>query len=164
MSDLFVVMGVSGSGKTTVARALANALNLKFIEGDDFHPKENVLKMQSGKPLDDGDRYTWLIALNKELLLHKHTGAVLSCSALKDAYRRILSKDLEKIVHWVFLKGEYQLILNRMKARKDHFMPSELLKSQFDILEIPKKAIEVDIKNPPNTIISKILQEIKKGT
>lgn len=163
-SRLIIVMGVAGTGKTTIAKELARELNLPFLEGDEFHPEANVLKMKSGEPLTDEDRYGWLHTLNGELISRQHTGVVLSCSALKEAYRDILSFNSTEPLLWVYLKGDYELVLKRMKSRSGHFMPPALLQSQFAILEEPKEAITVDIGKSPQEIVTQLLAEIKKGT
>lgn len=159
---VYIVMGVSGSGKSTIAQLLADELDIPFIEGDEYHPPENVRKMQSGTPLEDQDRYSWLVALNAELKKHRAHGAVLSCSALKKSYRQILTDNLGCQVSWIYLKGEYDLIKDRMNNRKGHFMPAGLLESQFNTLEPPEKAIEVDIGLRPKEILSLILIALKK--
>ena len=160
-AHLVVVMGVSGSGKSTVGTLLAGALELEFYDADDFHPEENVKKLRSGKPLNDEDRAGWLERLNELLLSSRQTGTVLACSALKETYRDVLANGIgkENIV-WVYLRGSYDQILQRMEARS-HFMPSTLLRSQFDTLEIPDYAIEVSIEASPQDIISEILSVLK---
>ena len=159
---LIVVMGVSGSGKSTVGRLLASALEVEFFDADDFHPEENVKKLRSGKPLNDADRAGWLERLNEVLLTYRQEGAVLGCSALKEVYRDILAKGIGKEhIVWVYLKGSFDQILQRMKARDAHFMPSSLLQSQFDTLEIPDYAIEVSIEASPEDMVAEILAVIK---
>ena len=159
---LIVVMGVSGSGKSTIGKELASKLDLEFLDADDFHPEENVQKMASGKPLDDTDRAGWLERLNGVLLEYRPTGVVLACSALKEAYREILSRNIGKeSIIWVLLSGSYEQIHNRMKARNAHFMPSTLLRSQFETLEVPDYALEVSIVHSPQVIVAEILSGIK---
>ncbi len=159
---LIIVMGVSGSGKSTVGNLLAGTLNSEFFDADDFHPQENVKKLASGKPLNDADRAGWLERLNEVLLSSRQTGAVMACSALKERYRDILARGIGKEnVVWVYLKGSYDQILERMKARDSHFMPSSLLRSQFDTLEIPDYAIAVNIGESPDDIVAEILSGIK---
>ena len=147
-------MGVSGSGKSTIGKLLSQELNLPFFDGDDFHPKENIEKMSSGQPLNDKDRQTWLEVLNslaiKEL---KKSNCIIVCSALKQKYREILSQNIETQTKWIYLSGSFDLISKRLNNRKNHFMPSDLLKSQFDILEEPKGALQVDISLSTNEII-----------
>ena len=137
-------MGVSGAGKSSVGQALSKSLNLPFYDGDDYHPQANIDKMRQGIPLEDSDRWAWLENLNllaKGAL--KKEGAVMVCSALKEVYRQQLSKDFKATCQWIYLKGSYELILERIQARAGHFMPPELLQSQFNTLEAPKNAIEI---------------------
>ena len=147
-------MGVSGAGKSSVGQALSKSLKLPFYDGDDYHPQANIDKMRQGIPLEDSDRWGWLKNLNqlaKEAL--KKEGAVMVCSALKEVYRQELSKDLSTACEWIYLKGSYELILERIQARAGHFMPPELLQSQFNTLEAPKNAIEIDVSAPLSEII-----------
>jgi len=160
-NKVIFIMGVSGVGKSTICKLLAKELDMPFFDGDDFHPKENLDKMSSGKPLNDDDRNGWLITLNelaKEQL--KNDSCVIVCSALKQNYRELLSQGIEKQTKWVHLSGTFETIYNRMNARKDHFMSSDMLKSQFDTLEIPEDAITVDIELKPSEIVSKIKDEL----
>lgn len=154
-------MGVSGCGKSTIGLAVAEKLGLPFLEADDFHPQANVEKMRSGIPLDDADRGPWLVALN-EAMAASENGAVLACSALKNNYRDILKKGLLGRFQVVLLDGHFDLILKRMTARKGHFMPINLLKSQFDILEIPEDGQIISIEKPTQFIINLIVETIKK--
>lgn len=150
-------MGVSGSGKSTIGKLLSQEFNIPFYDGDDFHPKENIEKMSSGRPLNDKDRQGWLEALNdlalKEL---KKSNCIIVCSALKQKYREILIQNIETQSEWIYLSGSFDLISKRLNSRENHFMPSDLLKSQFDILEEPRDALRVDISLSPNEIIKTI--------
>jgi gluconokinase len=137
-----VVMGVSGSGKTTIGQALARELEWRFIDADDYHPPANVAKMAAGEPLDDEDRWPWLDRLNSVLKQQKE--AVLACSALKERYRSRLAEGIERMV-WVYLKGDFDLIRSRLEQRRHRYMPSSLLESQFAALEPPRQAITVDV-------------------
>lgn len=137
-----VVMGVSGSGKTTVGRLLAARLGCAFLDGDDFHPPANVAKMKAGIPLDDEDRRPWLQGLNRELAAHPD--AVLACSALKQSYRDILARGLPRCT-FVFLNGSIELIRSRLDERRHSYMPALLLESQFAALEPPQDCIEVNV-------------------
>ncbi len=144
-----VVMGVSGSGKTTLARGLAKALGWEFVEGDSLHPPPNVAKMSAGTPLTDADRWPWLHAIAAVIDGWRARGqsGIVTCSALKRAYRDILIGPRED-VRLVYLNGSHELIAARMQARRGHFMPPALLKSQFDTLEPPgadEHPITVDI-------------------
>jgi carbohydrate kinase (thermoresistant glucokinase family) len=158
---ILVVTGVSGAGKTTIGKLLATRLNWPFYEGDDFHPEENIKKMQSGHQLNDEDRLPWLQSLRKviEKLIADKQSAVLSCSALKKSYRKILREGLSE-VRFVYLKASYEQIYPRIAARKGHFMPAELLKSQFETLEPPNDAILVDATQPPDVITANIMENL----
>ena len=161
-TGIFIVMGVSGCGKSTVGKQLAKELKVPFFDGDDYHSKSNVDKMSKGNPLTDRDRTGWLRSLNK---LAKETltkGAVIGCSALKQRYRDLLSHAIENETIFVYLEGTYEEIYHRMQKRSDHFMPAELLKSQFEALEPPQESIRVSIAQTPNQIVSAILKTIKK--
>ncbi len=157
-------MGVSGSGKSTIGRMLAEALDLPFFDGDDYHPAENVAKMQAGIPLQDEDRYAWLMRLHLLAIdLLKQNGGVIACSALKESYRKLLIDGVAKDVKWILLEGEYDLIKERMEARTGHYMSADLLNSQFAILEIPSYAIRISIDNSPETITEHIMNSLTKS-
>lgn len=160
-SPLFLVMGVSGCGKSTVAKVLSEALKIPFIEADDFHPEANIFKMKNGQPLDDNDREPWLQNLAKELFQNEKSGAVLACSALKEKYRHTLNSLISNPLQVVFLEGSFELIKNRMEQRAGHFMPAHLLQSQLDTLEKPKDAWIFNIQDDPKTIHLQILEKIK---
>jgi len=155
---ILLVMGVSGSGKNTVGEPLAQRLGWKFIDGDDYHPPENVKKMAAGIALQDEDRWPWLDRLNA--ILRQEKDAVVACSALKEAYRRRLLAGLfpYTIVH---LRGSFELIRSRVEARKHRYMPASLLQSQFDTLEPPADAIEVDVSRNVEANISTIVEQIE---
>ncbi|MBJ7880606.1 NADP-dependent phosphogluconate dehydrogenase [Gelidibacter salicanalis] len=157
MKKVIFIIGVSGVGKSTIGQLLAKELNIPFFDGDDYHPKENIAKMSNGQPLNDADRAGWLAILNqlaKDQI--KNNSCVIVCSALKQSYRDLLNSGLEKNYKWVYLSGSFKQIIKRMKARDNHFMPAKLLQSQFDILEKPKNAIEVDIRLTPKEIVKKV--------
>lgn len=158
---IVVLMGVSGSGKTTVGQVLAQRLGWPFFDADDYHPPGNVDKMRSGVPLTDADRWPWLDALNALLREQQAHGgdAILACSALKQAYRERLARDLPG-VRWVHLYGGFALIEARLRARKDHYMPANLLKSQFDTLEPPADALTVDVTEAPDVLAQRIAREV----
>lgn len=159
--SIIYIMGVSGSGKTTIGKKLAEKINLPFFDGDDFHPQANREKMKAGHPLNDEDRAGWLVIMNKLAIEQmKKDGAVIACSGLKEKYRAFLSGGIPGPVFWVFLKGSYDLIKKRMEERKGHFMPASMLSSQFETLEIPRKSITIDISNTPDEIVEKIISEI----
>ena len=154
-------MGVSGVGKSTIGNLLADELKVPFFDGDDYHPEANIEKMSSGIPLNDDDRHGWLVKLNelaKEQL--KNNSCVIVCSALKEKYRKLLSDGIAKQTNWVHLTGSFETIYNRMNARKDHFMPSDLLRSQFETLEAPLNAIVCNVELSPEEIIKKIKEEL----
>lgn len=161
---IYVVMGVSGAGKTLIGKRLADALDLSFYDGDDFHPAENVQKMKSGTPLNDEDRWPWLkmIAQNMDLWQKRDGGAVLACSALKKSYRRYLSSHADSSLIFIYLKGSKETIASRLKKRDGHYMPADLLTSQFEALEEPDDAaVSVSVEQPPNEIIGEIKQKIQ---
>lgn len=159
---IYVVMGVSGSGKSTIAPLLASRLDLPFFDGDAYHPPANVSKMAAQIPLTDRDRHAWLLTLNELTREHSDTGAVLVCSALKAVYRKKLARGLGKKVVWIYLKGPYDLILSRLRERKGHFMPVSLLESQFETLEEPEDALTVSIAGTPEEITSEILRQLRE--
>jgi len=144
---ILVLMGVSGSGKTTVGRELAQSLGWRFLDGDDFHPQANVDKMAVGIALDDDDRWPWLDRLADEMrgILARGDSAVLACSALKQAYRDRLARAGD--VRFVYLHGDRATIASRLAGRKHRYMPADLLDSQFATLEPPDDAVEVDIRD-----------------
>ncbi len=154
---IIYIMGVSGSGKTTVGLELSEATGIPFFDADDYHSTANKEKMKAGHPLDDTDRQGWLEALNNLARQEaKKAGAIIACSALKEKYRTILSNGIEEQVYWVVLDGAFEIIQERLKSRKEHFMPASLLQSQFDILEIPAGAMLADINHPPAKIAAEI--------
>lgn len=152
---IIIIMGVSGSGKTTIGSLLAKELNWKFYDADDFHSESNKEKMSKGIALTDEDRASWLSAL-QNLIRNKKDSFTLACSALKGTYRDILKVNDE--VKFVYLKGSFEEIEARLNQRKNHYMPTTLLKSQFDALEEPKDALIIDISNTPQEIIQIIRQ------
>ena len=159
-----ILMGVSGAGKTFIGERLAAALNWSFYEGDDYHPQRNVEKMSQGAALTDADRAPWLDALHALIggLLTQDEAAVLSCSALKRAYRDQLIRGRDD-VRIVYLRGAYDLIRQRLEAREAHFMKVDLLASQFEALEEPKASenvYTVDISQKPKTIVEAIKREL----
>ena len=158
---VLIFMGVSGTGKTTVAKLFAKMTGAIFYEGDDFHPPENVAKMSRGIPLTDPDRKKWLQALRKLIIraLVKKEFTVLTCSALKAKYRDQLAAD-DTRVKFVHLTGPQTLIEERLKNRRGHFMPPALLASQFAILEPPTDALVFSCTLPPNKIVALLIQAL----
>jgi carbohydrate kinase (thermoresistant glucokinase family) len=159
-----VVMGVSGAGKSTVGRVIAARLDCPFRDADSFHPPENIAKMASGAPLTDEDRWPWLRAIAAWIAGHRAAGTtgVVTCSALKRAYRDIVTDNQRADVRLIYLKGGFDLIAARLAARKGHFMPPALLRSQFDALEEPaadEHAITVPIDATPEEIAARVIAQ-----
>jgi 6-phosphogluconate dehydrogenase len=152
----YIIMGVSGSGKTTVGKLLAEKLDLPFYDADAFHPQANIDKMSQGTPLDDNDRRPWLETL-QQVISNWEEGGVLACSALKESYRELLSTNNQ--IEWIYLKGDFETIRNRMEKR-DHFMKPDLLQSQFDDLEPPSYGVHISMNQDLEEIISQILQSL----
>jgi gluconokinase len=157
---IIVVMGVAGSGKSTVGALLAQKLGFEFLDADEHHPPENVEKMAAGIALDDQDRWPWLQRLNAEL--HRREDVVLACSALKESYRARLGDGLRCC--FVHLRGSPELIGARLAARQHRYMPASLLASQFAALEPPAHAIDVDVAQPAAECVSAILAQLPMCT
>jgi len=159
-----IVMGVSGSGKTTVGKLLAQSLNWDFSDADDFHPSANIEKMSRGIPLEDADRLPWLLqlqaAIDRWLLENKNV--VLACSALKASYREMLCRDLQRM-KIVYLKGSFHLLATRLKTRENHYMKADLLLSQLETLEEPEDAIIIDASQPLELIVNQIKNHLMCG-
>ena len=161
MNYFIIFMGVSGCGKTTIGKMTANALGVPYYEGDDYHPQDNVEKMSQGIPLNDDNRAGWLQRL-ADLLQQKlaeSESGILSCSALKQKYRDQLRMDPEK-VHFIYLKGSYELIKERMEKRRNHYMPADLLRSQFETLEEPDDIFTIEIEQSPEEILAQVMSYI----
>ena len=157
----FLIMGVAGSGKTTIAQKLSIKINASLIEGDDYHSKNNIAKMSNGIALNDEDRYDWLIKIKGEILKRqKSQNLIVTCSALKEKYRSILEV---KNYNLVYLKISKETARKRIKSRKDHFMPDSLVESQFSILEEPNNSITLNETLKPDEIINKLMLIIKKN-
>ena len=155
-----LLMGVSGSGKTTIGLKLAAELGWSFRDADDFHPAANVAKMSAGLPLNDADRAPWLAAIRAyiEATLARGENTVVTCSALKESYRSAAIPDPRR-VKLIHLAGDFSLILDRM-SRREHFMKPEMLKSQFETLEPPTTAVTIDIAKSPEQIVTEIRNQI----
>lgn len=159
---IVALIGVSGSGKSAVGRALAERLGCPFVDADDYHPEANVEKMASGEPLTDDDRRPWLAALSQTIdeLCTKNIQIVLACSALKHDYQETLQTS-DNCVQFVLLHGAFDLIQSRMKLRRGHFMPASLLQSQFETLEIPEDAEQIDIAPSIPEIVDEIIDRLQ---
>jgi carbohydrate kinase (thermoresistant glucokinase family) len=150
-----IIMGVAGVGKTTIGKLLATKNAIPFFDGDDFHSAENIAKMALGQPLNDEDRKNWLQDLNDLIVKHATMQpCIVACSALKENYRKTLSNGVEENTVFVLLHGNYELILQRLQLRKNHFIPSSLLQSQFDILDMPFDALQISIEKSPEEIVT----------
>jgi len=160
-NKVIIIIGVSGSGKTTIGRLLSGELGWKYYEGDNFHPPANIEKLKNGVPLDDADRKPWLESL-RDLIrncLEQGDSAVVACSALKQRYRDFLLVDERVIL--IYLKGDYELIRERLSKRRGHFLNPNLLDSQFAALEEPKTAMQVDVSVSPAEIVKSIRSALR---
>jgi gluconokinase len=157
---IVIVMGVAGSGKTTVGTMLAEAMKCAFLEGDSLHSPANIDKMRHGIPLTDGDRAPWLAAIHARLVdvFERGQDLVVACSALEQQYRKVLAENVS--ISWVYLKGSAELIRSRLTHRRHHFMKADMLASQFAALDEPSDALVVDVSAPPAAIVEQILAEL----
>jgi len=160
---ILLVMGVTGSGKTTVGMLLAQRLDWLFLDADDFHPAANIEKMKHGVPLSDADREPWLAAIHAELLkcAAKNKDAVLACSALKQSYRQRLAAGVELRI--CYLKGTYREIAARLQSRTGHFAGEGILAGQFADLEEPRDALVLRASETPEEIVAGVLRKLKLG-
>jgi carbohydrate kinase (thermoresistant glucokinase family) len=164
-TGLYVIMGVAGSGKTTIGARLARALDVGFVEGDALHPAENVRRMAQGIPLTDADRRPWLLSIAARIREARQAGRglVVACSALRRSYRDLLRAEGAPDLQFVFLRGTRDLIARRMSTRTGHFMPASLLESQFATLEEPspdEAAWVCDGDAPPDAIVADLIRRI----
>ena len=159
---MVVLMGVSGVGKTTVGEILAQRTGWRLYDADEFHSAQNIEKMRNGIALQDADRWPWLESMNAMLLEKQaaNQSILLACSALKQKYRDRLADGCRNL-HWVYLKGEFDLIRGRLEARKNHYMKAGLLESQFAALEEPRDAVVVSVIETPDAIADRILRDLK---
>ena len=156
---IVVLMGPTGSGKTTVGQLLAAKLSWEFVDADDFHPRANIDKMSHGIPLTDEDRIPWLRSIHEKMLQWQSQGrnVVLACSALKRSYRELLGVSSgAKDIKLVYLKGTYELLLERMHSRQGHYMKEQMLASQLADLEEPTNATIIDISESPEQMLAEI--------
>lgn len=162
-NTIFYLMGVSGSGKTTIGVKLSKKLDIPFYDSDQFHPDANIEKMSAGIPLNDEDRQPWLRAIHDFVIQElPHGSLIIATSALKESYRDLLDGDLPADqVQWIFLYGSYDLLYDRISDRQGHFMPESLLKSQFETLEIPhRNVIAVEVDKNPEEIVDEIVRKL----
>jgi gluconokinase len=164
MSALVVVMGVTGAGKSTVGTKLAERMGVPFRDADAFHPPSNIAKMSAGQPLTDDDRWPWLDAIGAHLAAHRATGCVVTCSALKRAYRDRL-RTAAPGLRFVHLHGDVALVAARQAARQGHFMPASLVPSQFATLETPtpdEGVITLDVAATPDALVAEAIAALRE--
>lgn len=162
MKQLIVIMGVCGSGKSTIAQTLSQTLEAVFLEGDEFHPAENIEKMTNGKPLTNIDRKAWVDAMGDAIKASDAPVIILSCSALNPFVRDRLSAKCARPIEWVYLKVSRNELVRRMRARENHFMKEVMIDSQLDAMDPPSNAIMIDGDLDPKNILSNILQYFKR--
>ena len=157
---ILVMMGVSGCGKTTVGKLVAEEMNWEFVEGDEYHSPENIAKMSSGQPLSDDDRFDWMNALNAKIseILTAGESGVVACSALKEKHRKDLAKNWEDQVLYIHIQGTFDEIHERMEAREGHYMKAGMLRSQFEALEPPEDVPVYDATMTPEQIKAEVVQ------
>lgn len=160
-ATILVLMGVAGSGKTTIGQSLSRKLRWPFFDSDDFHPPENIAKMSRGIPLADEDRWPWLENLRKRMREEIAAGrsAIFACSALKKSYRDFLTGESERVI-MVYLKGDPSLLRRRLATRTGHFMKEEMLASQLATLEEPENCLTIDVSAPAEAVTAEILRKI----
>jgi gluconokinase len=161
---IVILMGVSGVGKTTIGELLSGKLGWPLFDADEFHSPASIEKMRNGIALEDADRWPWLDRMNAMLRDHERRGenVLLACSALKQVYRDRLAKGTVEL-RWIYLKGRFELIRERLEARKGHYMKAGLLESQFAALEEPGDAMNIDIDGTPDAIAASILQRLQES-
>ena len=160
-----IIMGVTGSGKSTVARALADHVGWRFCDADDLHSAENVERMRHGVPLDDERRDPWLRAVRRAIdeAVARHQSIVVACSALKERYREILSNGVDGL-RFVHLTAPEEVLRRRLQQRPDHFAGVSLLASQFNTLEPPERALTLDATQPVDRLVELIVDDLTRGT
>lgn len=155
---IIILMGVSGSGKTTVGELLSTQTGIPFFDGDDFHSQANVAKMAAGTPLTDADRAGWLADLARHIgQWEQDKGAILACSALKESYRTTLQAGAHSPLTWVFLTGDPALLLLRMSSRQGSYMKANMLDSQLATLEMPAYGLHLNVADTPQQLVDKIV-------
>lgn len=159
---VIIIMGVEGTGKTTIGKMLAEKLGWKFYDADDYHPVANIEKMRNGIPLDDEERRPWLNEIRNLInsSLNRNEQSIIACSALKNSYREFLKQSKEQII-FVYLKGDKNTISKRLASRKGHFAGTQLLESQLRTLEEPEGVITADISKRPEVIADSIIEKLK---
>jgi gluconokinase len=165
MSVLVVVMGVTGAGKSTVGTKLAERMGVPFRDADDFHPPANIAKMSAGQPLTDDDRWPWLDAIGAHLAAHRGSGCVVTCSALRRAYRDRLRAAAPGL-RFIHLHGDVALVAARQAARQGHFMPASLVPSQFATLEAPtpdEGVIALDVAATPDALVAEAIAALREN-
>ena len=162
---VIIIMGVCGSGKSTIGEKLSEIMNFRFMEGDSFHSETNIKKMSMGEPLTEKEREPWLKSIRKEIdrNLKQRIQSVITCSALSRKSRGILGTNRAEI-KLIYLYASQSILMNRMAKRKNHFMPADLLRSQFEVLEEPElsEALHVRVDMPAQEVTDFIIQELKK--
>jgi carbohydrate kinase (thermoresistant glucokinase family) len=159
--QIILLMGVSSSGKTTIGNELSKRLKWPFFDGDSFHPPENIEKMKRGVPLDDQDRYPWLLAIRKQINIQvsESKSAIFACSALKERYREILMQGVPNI-NLIYLDAPIETVSLRANCRKHEYMPASLVESQFLALEIPKNGIKVSVAGSIEETVNMIMSKL----
>ncbi len=161
MHKVIYIMGVSGSGKTTIGELLSAKTGFSFYDADDFHSQQNKDKMKAAIPLTDEDRWPWLESIHSFVATAiADRSVIVACSALKEVYRNVLCGQITNNCKWVFLEGDFNTIQDRLQHRKGHYMSPALLQSQFDTLELPAHAIVVDIAHSPEQITNEIIKQL----
>lgn len=159
---IIVIAGVSGTGKSTIGKLLSYRLCLPFFDADDFHPVSNIVKMREGIPLNDEDREPWLTNLACLIAKYEYKpGVILACSALKEAYRQILSAKGQLKITWIVLNGSKCILEQRLESRQPHFFDNRLLSSQLAALELPEYGLIIDIENNIDMVLKRATQYIK---
>lgn len=161
--QIYIIIGPSGVGKTTIGKMLSERLNVPFYDADDFHSPANIDKMRLGNALGDEDRGPWLNTLSDNIKSwHADEGAVLACSALKEEYRKKLMAIPEQYTTWIYLHGDQELIGSRLSGREEHFFNKNLLNSQYKDLEVPEYGCHVSVNKAPEEVVEDILYCIRK--